>query len=154
MFYPISNIASNKHPPPSQKKVMIVINAGAFIRNFTVIASSDLSILFMGTWRWRSDIVALPGHLTINFLNIWTTEKFVVITLKFELESNASKRCRRNGKQCRPWLDCSSSSSLIWVYTVCLGISVRKLRIIMVMLSWLSNLWHWHQTGKIPLAGK
>ena len=50
---------------------------------------------------------------------------------------NESKRCRRNGKQCRPWSDCSSDqtapwSSLIWVCTVCPGKSVRKLRIIMV----------------------
>ena len=33
---------------------------------------------------------------------------------------NASKRCRWNGKQWRPWLKCSSRSILIWVYTVCL----------------------------------
>ena len=33
-----------------------------------------------------------------------------------------------NGKQCRPWSDCC----LIWVCTVCPGISVRKLRIITV----------------------
>ena len=63
--------------------------------------------------------------LTVNFLNIWTPKKCVVITLKFE-------RCRRNGKQCRPWSDCSSRSSLIWVCTVFPGLSVRKLRIIMV----------------------
>ena len=44
-------------------------------------------------------------------------------------QSNESKRCKWNGKQCRPWC---SRSSLIWVYTVCPGISVRKLRIIMV----------------------
>ena len=41
-------------------------------------------------------------------------------------QSNVSKWCRRNGKQCRPWSDCS----LIWVCTVCLDISVWKLRII------------------------
>ena len=46
--------------------------------------------------------------------------------------SNESKRCRRNGKQCRPWSDFSSRSSLIWVCTVCPDISVRKLRIITV----------------------
>ena len=47
-------------------------------------------------------------------------------------ESYESKRCRRNGKQCRPWSVCSFRSSLIWVCTVCLGISVQKLRIITV----------------------
>ena len=43
---------------------------------------------------------------------------------------------RRNGKQWRPWSDCSCSSmsSLIWVYTVCLDLPVRKLRIIMVIV--------------------
>ena len=45
-------------------------------------------------------------------------------------KSNECKRCRRNGKQRRPRSDCSSRSSLIWVYTVCPGISVRKLGII------------------------
>ena len=44
---------------------------------------------------------------TVNFLNIQTPKTFVVITLKFELcgstiRVNESKRCRRNGKQCRP----------------------------------------------------
>ena len=43
-----------------------------------------------------------------------------------------SKRCRRNGKQWKPWSDCFSRSSLIWVCTVCPGIPVRKLRIITV----------------------
>ena len=45
-------------------------------------------------------------------------------------QSNESKWCRWNSKQCRPWSDCSSRSSLIWVCTVCLDISVWKLRII------------------------
>ena len=48
------------------------------------------------------------------------------------LWSNASKRCRGNCKQCRPWSDCSSRSSLIWVCTVCSDLSVWKLRKIMV----------------------
>ena len=43
-----------------------------------------------------------------------------------------AKWCRLNGKQCRPWSDCFSRSSLIWVYTVCPGLSVQKLRIITV----------------------
>ena len=45
-----------------------------------------------------------------------------------------AKRCRRNGKQCRPWSDCSSRSSswssLIRVYTVWSDLPVQKLRII------------------------
>ena len=55
--------------------------------------------------------------------------------------SNESKRCRRNSKQCRPWSDCSSRSSLIWVCTVCPGISVRKLRIITVLSAHTFATW-------------
>ena len=47
-------------------------------------------------------------------------------------KSNTPKRCSRKCKQCRPWSDCSSWSSLIWVCTVCPDLSVRKLRIITV----------------------
>ena len=42
------------------------------------------------------------------------------------LSYSGSKRFRQNGKQCR--------CSLIWVYTVCLDLSVQKLRIIMAGL--------------------
>ena len=31
-----------------------------------------------------------------------------------------SKTCRLNGKQCRPWSDCSFRSILIWIYLHCL----------------------------------
>ena len=60
------------------------------------------------------------------------TQKIAVIILKNLNNlglpySNESKRCRGNGKQCRPRSDCSSSrSSVIWVCTVCPGLSVRK----------------------------
>ena len=64
------------------------------------------------------------------------TGKFAVIVLKFEQSGftvqYCVKRCWRNGKQCRPWSDCSSRSCLIWVYTVCSDLSVRKLRNITV----------------------
>ena len=49
-------------------------------------------------------------------------------------KSNAPKRCSRNCKQCRPWSECSSRSSLIWVCTVCPDLSVRKLRNITVLV--------------------
>ena len=48
-------------------------------------------------------------------------------------KSHASKRSWRNCEQCRPWSDCSSRSSLIWVCTVWLDLSVGKLRIITVV---------------------
>ena len=38
---------------------------------------------------------------TVKFLKIWTAENIAVITLKYK--SNAPKRCRQNGKQCRPY---------------------------------------------------
>ena len=47
--------------------------------------------------------------------------------------SKASKTCRQNGKQCRPWSGCSSRSSLIWVYTVCPELSVQKFMTITVL---------------------
>ena len=34
------------------------------------------------------------------------------------------KRCKWNGKQCRPWSDCSKRSSLVLVYTVCPDLSI------------------------------
>ena len=52
-------------------------------------------------------------------------------------KSNVSKRCRGNCKHCRPWSDCSSRSSLIWVCTVCPDLSVWKLRIITVHALWV-----------------
>ena len=59
------------------------------------------------------------------------------------LLSHASKRCRRNCKQCRPWWDCSSRNSLIWVSTVCPDLSVQKLRIIMVSIDLVFNFSFW-----------
>ena len=69
---------------------------------------------------WNSKIF---GHQKkcCNYPKIWIMRLY---------QSNESKRCRRNGEQCRPWSYWSSSSSLIKIYTVCPGLSVRKLRII------------------------
>ena len=63
--------------------------------------------------------------------------------------SNTSKRCRQNGKQCRPWSDCSSRSSLIWVYTVCSGLWLQKLgKIRMKQGEWVSRFpWKSRTTG-------
>ena len=70
------------------------------------------------------------GHLKIccNHPKSWTRWLF----LRVIIMSNASKRCRGNCIQCRPWSNCSYRSSLIWVCTVCPDLSVRKLRIITV----------------------
>ena len=73
-------------------------------------------------------------QFTVKFLNIGTPEKLLLLFQNLNNvslpQSNESKRCRWNGEQCRPWSDCSSRSSLIWVYTVCPGLPVWKLRII------------------------
>ena len=66
------------------------------------------------------------------------TQKITVIILKLEqyrlLQRNWSKRCRLNGKQYRPWLECSSRSSLVWIHIVCPDVSIQKLRFITVIV--------------------
>ena len=49
-------------------------------------------------------------------------------------KNHASKRCKRNGKQYRPWSDWSSRSTLTWIYTVGSVLPVQKLRIITVSI--------------------
>ena len=52
---------------------------------------------------------------TVKLQNIWTRENIAVIILNVVLPwSIASKICRQNSKQCRPWSNCSSL-----VYTEC-----------------------------------
>ena len=68
----------------------------------------------------------------IKLLKIGTTKKFAVITLKFEqgvMHPNDADASRQNSIHCGPWSDLS----LIWVYIVCTGRSVRKFRNIMVI---------------------
>ena len=81
----------------------------------------------------------LPYHIylkilaytsTVKFLKFRTPKFFAVSYLKFKQRGQTlglSKWCKGYGKQWRPWSDCSSRSSLIWVCTVCLDLSVRKL---------------------------
>ena len=88
---------------------------------------------------WQKQVFSWRGsHIVIKIakIQIIQTQKNAVIILKFEQGGftidNVSKRCRRNSKQCRPLSDCSLRISLIWVYTVCPDLSVRKLWFIMV----------------------
>ena len=82
------------------------------------------SLWFCVTWRlfdvWTSYFGIISKYYR-KFPKYSDTQKFVVTTLKLNYvalpQSNESKRCRQNGKQCTPWLDCSSRSSLIWVCT-------------------------------------
>ena len=72
----------------------------------------------------------------VKFLNFQTPENFAVNYLKFnhrgQILENLSQRCKWNSKHWRPWSDCSSRSSLLWVCNVCTDWSVRKFRIITV----------------------
>ena len=62
---------------------------------------------------------AVIAELTVNVLKLWTLSAipfwpnsafYAVVTLNTQW----------NGKQYRPWSDCSFRSSLIWDYTVCI----------------------------------
>ena len=50
-----------------------------------------------------------------------------------------SKRCRRNGKQCRPWSDGSSMSSLIRVYTLRI---ITVIHLARLSLEWTPDFHH------------
>ena len=68
-FYAISkynSLRSNKRPPLSQRKVY---------------DSNECRGIYQA-------LIAFLQYLTVNFLNIRTPKKFVVITLKFELSGS------------------------------------------------------------------
>ena len=76
---------------------------------------------------------------TVNFLNIRTPKKIVVITLKFELWLSHRVMSPNDADGMANSVDPDQTAplgvgSLIWVCTVCPGISVRKLGIITVFL--------------------
>ena len=100
----------------------------SLLSSFSLLSDDELHSLVPALQKHKK----LAETCSVKFLKIQTPEKFAVIILKFEQRGfqlrNVSKRCRRNSKQCRPWSECSSRSSLIWVYTVCPDLSVRKLR--------------------------
>ena len=73
--------------------------------------------------------------IAVMFLNFWTAKNFAVIYLKFKQKSQTieyfveianSEEPDPTAPQGAVW------SSLIWVCTICLDLSVRKLRIITV----------------------
>ena len=103
--------------------------------------------------------------ITIKLLKIWTLEKIGVISLKFEQRGFTveypvmhPKKCRRNGKHCWPWSDCSvwSGSTLfaqtylsenlgtLWYFTVkphCSNIKIPysscSMRHLVIMSGWV-----------------
>ena len=84
----------------------------------------------------------LQEQATVKVLNFQTPTMFAVITLKFKQRDlpkfrNLSKSADRMANsvdpdQTAPLGLLSSRSSLIWVYTVCQGLSVQKHRIVTV----------------------
>ena len=62
---------------------------------------------------------------TVKIEEIGTPEVFIIIVLKIEqlfLQfSNASKKCRWNGKECRPRSDCSFRSGSTMFAQICLA---------------------------------
>ena len=88
-------------------------------RTATELVLSCRGLIFNGYEVYRKTSKNLDTK-KFNYTKIWL------------IWSNASKQCRRNGKQYRRSSDCSSWSSLIWVYTVCSVLSVRKFRNIAV----------------------
>ena len=75
---------------------------------------------FLVTW------LIILHSITVKVLKVWTPEKFIVITLKFE---HTIKDADRMANSVDPD---QTRSSLIWVCTVCQDLSVGKLTIIMV----------------------
>ena len=103
--------------------------------SFAVTAKLICVFVFAYAKCWFShDVAHLLNNTTVKFLNFWTPENFAVIYLKFKQRGQTLgyfvKMMQWNSKQWRPWSDCSSRSSLIWVCTVCPDLSVQKLRII------------------------
>ena len=89
----------------------------------------------------RRQVFSWPAHLktchmvtTVKLLKCWTPETFAVITLTFKQSGSTIEycvqRCRRNGKQCRPWSDCSSL--IRGVVSSGLALFVQKLIVITV----------------------
>ena len=69
-------------------------------RGFRALKISSLNHLAAGA--------AHRKNCSCNYHKIWTVAFYLILALK---------RCRWNGKLCRPWSDCSWRNSVIWVYT-------------------------------------
>ena len=88
------------------------------IMNITICPME--TICNQGVWWWPCNYPKSPKNsdtrkICCNCPEIW----------KRRFYRNATKRCRWKCKQGRPWSDCSSRSSLIWVCTVCPDLPVQ-----------------------------
>ena len=103
--YVISSVSSNKRPPPSQRKVML------------------LEFLWYCKFPKCSD----TQKICCNHSKVWTMWFYHRVMSPNDTDGMANS------------VD-SDRSSLIWVCTVCPGISVRKHRIITVYSFWKKKL--------------
>ena len=94
--------------------------------------NSPIRILMMSVW-YQIYILHLikSGKFTIFTLNIGTPYFLyhtcpIICTSLFHYLLLCLKYCCTNCKQCRPWSD-AAMRRLIWVYTVCSGLSVPTL---------------------------
>ena len=81
---------------------------------------------------WKSWVFRHP-KICCNYSRIWNMWSYG------RVRSPKDLRCRWNGKQCRPWSDCSLTDLGLHV---CLNLSVRKLRNITVF-KFDSYVCHW-----------
>ena len=87
-----------------------------------------------------------------KFLGVWIFRKFTVVSVKIQTFRQTKLWCRRSGRGCRAWSECSSRSRLIWVYTVCTHLCVRRLRVVVVI--GLGIVLHtWNVLGLIRQCG-
>ena len=85
-----------------------------------------------------------PQTIKVNVLKVWTLYS-IPLWLKLCFLCSSLLNTGWNGKQCRPWSDCSFRSSQIRVYTVCICQFVRLFSVrnprtftIMVYYDWNS----------------
>ena len=78
------------------------------------------------------------GWHTVNVLK-FPTFYSILFCLNFASNAVVSQNIWWNGKQCRPWSDCSFRSNLIWVCTVCIchfvwHFDIRNFRTFIVLI--------------------
>ena len=94
------------------------------------------------SWKYKWKYRKFPKYsdtqkICCNHSKIWTMWFYHRVMSPRDADgmANSADPDQTAPPQCRPWSDCSSRSSLIWVCTVCPDLSVRKLRKITVGLN-------------------
>ena len=152
LFMPYANNKGADQPayPQSLISAFVVRCLGSTI---PLLAIAKISRPLASLWRWagrlfESYLAGNPkdryshdvAHMIItmricknqkNFKTRKNRCRYPKIWTIWFYQRDESKRCRQNDEHCKPWSECSRST-LIWLYTVCPDLYVRKLRIIMV----------------------